>query len=263
MDFMGIVNDLVARKLAALLDARNFPAQSIPQSSIDFNGLVLRGDHIKAGIIEQFGSTGIEDLATKIQVTIMDNATAFEGPVWAPELLIKGDAKITGILTVESFNTSTEGFKQLVSTASIAVKNALDTDLFASYSDVIFNKIKENGLELDRITQGGKDVVKGNQLGYHISDSNIQRLGLVKDLQTQGEAYLCETLYVTDSRLGVNTMEPSAALSVWDQEVEVNTSKLRQNTGYISADLMEELLTTKGAPFRFTWNIYTICLCSF
>ena len=25
-----------------------------------------------------------------------------------------------------------------------------------------------------------------------------------------------------------------------------------QNTGYISADLMEELLTTKGAPFRLT-----------
>lgn len=30
-----------------------------------------------------------------------------------------------------------------------------------------------------------------------------------------------------------------------------------QNTGYISADLMEELLTTKGAPFRLTWNIHT------
>ena len=242
IDLMHIIDDSVTRKLSSMVDSKNFPPQSIPHTSVDFNGLVLRGDHIKDGIIERFGSIGIEDRSTQIQMTVMDTATAFEGPVWAPELLIRGNAAITDTLTVESFNTEAAGFKQIVADASVAVKGLLDTDLFSSYSQILFDKIKQDGLELDIITQGGKDVVKGNQLGYHINDSNLQRLGLVKDLQTQGEAYLSETAYITKGRLGINTMEPSSALSVWDQEVEVNTSKLRQNTGYVHTPRHQSLV---------------------
>ena len=124
----------------------------------------------------------------------------------------------------------------------MAVRDSLDAELFKSYSQIIFDQIKNNGIDLDIITTDGKDVVKGNQLGYHISDTNIQRLGLVKDLQTQGEAYLCETAYVTNGRLGINTMEPSAPLSVWDQEVEINVSKLRQNTGYLHTPRHQSLV---------------------
>lgn len=247
VDLMFVVGDLVDRKIESIVQSRNFPAQSIPHSSVDFSGLVLRGDHIKDGIIERFGSTGIEDRASRIQMTVMDTATAFEGPLWAPELLIKGNVAVTDTLTVESFNTETNGFKQLITDTSIAVKGLLDTELFSSYSQILFDKIKQDGIELDIITQGGKDVVKGNQLGYHIVDTNIQRLGLVKDLQTQGEAYLSETVYVTNGRLGVNTMDPSAALSVWDQEVEINASKLRQNTGYLHMPRYQTLvLGTNG-----------------
>jgi hypothetical protein len=242
VDLTFIIDNLVERKLSAIMDSRTFPHQSIPHTSIDFSGLVLRGDHIKDGIIERFGSIGIEDRASQIQMTVMDTATAFEGPIWAPELVVKGNVVITNNLSVESFDTKTAGFKQLVDDASVAVKNLLDSDLFTSYGQIVFDKIKQDGIELDIITQGGKDVVKGNQLGYHIVDTNIQRLGLVKDLQTQGEAYFSETVYVTNGRLGVNTTEPSSALSVWDQEVEINTSKLRQNTGYIGTPRHQSLV---------------------
>ena len=242
VDLNDLISSLIGNKLANMLDSRNFPPQSIPQSAIDFNGLALTGDHIKGGIIEKFGSTGIEDLSTRVQMTLMDQATAFEGPVWAPEIKVKGDVSIAGRLSIGEIDETTPAFTHFIEAASVVVKSKLDTDLFASYSDIIFNKIKTEGLELDRITQGGRDIVKGNQLGYHIVDTNIQRVGLIRDLQTQGESYLSSTLYTTDGRVGVNTMDPSAVLSIWDEEVEINISKRSQDTGIINTPRYQTLV---------------------
>jgi hypothetical protein len=254
VDLNDLISSLIGNKLANMLDSRNFPPQSIPQSAIDFNGLTLTGDHIKAGIIERFGSTGIEDLATRVQMTLMDQATAFEGPVWAPEIKVKGDVSIAGRLSVGEIDTTTPAFVQFIEASSTAVKAKLDTDLFASYSDIIFNKIKTEGIELDRITQGGREVVKGNQLGYHIVDTNIQRVGMIRDLQTQGEAYLSSTLYTTDGRVGVNTMDPSAVLSIWDEEVEINIGKRSQDTGIINTPRYQTLVLGANGNNNLTLN---------
>jgi len=254
VDLNDLISSLIGNKLANMLDSRNFPPQSIPQTAIDFNGLTLTGDHIKAGIIERFGSTGIEDLATQVQMTLMDKATAFEGPVWAPEIKVKGDVSIAGKLSVGEIDQTTPAFAQFIEASSQAVKAKLDTDLFASYSDIIFSKIQKDGLELDRITQGGRDVVKGNQLGYHIVDTNIQRVGMIRDLQTQGEAYLSSTLYTTGGRVGVNTMDPSAVLSIWDEEVEINIGKRSQDTAVINTPRHQTLVLGANGNNNLTLN---------
>jgi hypothetical protein len=254
VDLNDLISSLIGNKLANMLDSRNFPPQSIPQSAIDFNGLTLTGDHIKGGIVEKFGSTGIEDLSTRVQMTLMDQATAFEGPVWAPEIKVKGDVSIAGKLSVGEIDNTTPAFTQFIEAASVEVKNKLDTELFTNYSDIIFNKIKTEGIELDRITQGGRDVVKGNQLGYHIVDTNIQRVGLIRDLQTQGEAYLSSTLYTTDGRVGVNTMDPSAVLSIWDEEVEINIGKRSQDTGIINTPRYQTLVLGANGNNNLTLN---------
>jgi hypothetical protein len=254
VDLNSLISSLIGNKLANMLDSRNFPPQSIPQTAIDFNGLTLTGDHIKGGIIDKFGSTGIEDLATRVQMTLMDHATAFEGPVWAPEVKVKGDVTVAGKLTVGEIDQTTPAFVQFVEAASLAVKGKLDTELFASYSDIIFDKIRTEGIELDRITQGGKEIVKGNQLGYHIVDTNIQRVGMIRDLQTQGEAYLSSTLYTTKGRVGVNTMDPSSVLSVWDEEVEINLGKRSQDTATINTPRYQSLVLGANGNNNLTLN---------
>jgi hypothetical protein len=254
VDLNSLISSLIGNKLANMLDSRNFPPQSIPQTAIDFNGLILTGDHIKGGIIERFGSTGIEDLSTGVQMTLMDHATAFEGPVWAPEVKVKGNVTVAGKLTIGEIDSTTTAFAQFVEAASVAVKGKLDTELFASYSDIIFDKIRTEGIELDRITQGGKEIVKGNQLGYHIVDTNIQRVGMIRDLQTQGEAYLSSTLYTTKGRVGVNTMDPSAVLSVWDEEVEINVGKRSQDTASISTPRYQTLILGANGNNNLTLN---------
>lgn len=243
IDVTAIIGTIVETKLAGLLQTQKFPEQSIPHASIDFSGLSLTGDAINGGIIANFGSTGIEDRATFVQLTLMDHASAFEGPVYAPELKVKGNTSVDGTLIINGdIDPTTPAFTRLIDRASDAVKIKLDGDFFTNYSDIIFNRIKTDGVDLNIITQGGKDVVKGNQLGYHITDTNIRRLGLVNDLQTSGENLLSDTLYVTKKRVGVNTMDPSAVLSIWDEEIEINVSKRGQDIGYISTPRYQKLV---------------------
>jgi len=185
IDVNAVIGTIVENKLTNLLQTQKFPEQSIPHTSIDFSGLKITGDAINGGIIANFGSTGIEDRATFVQLTLMDHASAFEGPLYAPELNVKGNVTVDGTLVINGdLDPNTPAFVRLIDRASDAVKLKLDGDFFTDYSDIIFNRIRTDGIDLDTITQGGKDIVKGNQLGYHITDTNIRRLGLVNDLQT-------------------------------------------------------------------------------
>jgi hypothetical protein len=243
VDLHDSIQQVIRTALGDTLTAGSFPEASIPHTSIDFRGFKTTGDCINGGIISNFGSTGIEDRATDVRMTIMDQAVAFERPVWGPELKIKGNVTVDGTLIVNgAVATNTPVFLKLVDQTSDAVRANLNTELFAGFSATLFDKIRDEGLDLDKVTQNGKEVVSGNRLGYHIVDTNIQRLGVVNDLQTSGENLFVDTLYVTQRRVGVNTMEPTWALTVWDEEVEIAVSKLSQDTGYINAPRNQRLI---------------------
>lgn len=243
IDLNLIVNEIVKSKLAEIIKLNNFPEKSIAHTAINFQGFKLSGDNITGGIISQFGSTGIEDRASFVQMTLMDHAIAFEGPVFAPSAEIKGSLTIDGTLTLNgTISEVGQGFSQLVSATTGAVIDKLDAQLFTGFSDIVFARMQEVGIDLNRITQSGKEVVNGPQLGYHIVDSNLQRVGVIKDLQTSGENLLSETLYVTQRRVGVNTMDPSAVFVVWDEEVELIVAKRKQDTGYIGTARKQPLI---------------------
>jgi hypothetical protein len=228
------VQAVIRTILGETLTAGSFPEASIPHTSIDFKGFKTSGNSIEGGIISNFGSVGIEDRSTRVQMTLLDHAVAFEGPVWGPELKIKGNVTVDGTLIVNGdVATNTPVFLKLVNETSEAVRANLNTELFAGFSATLFDKIRDDGIDLDKITQNGKEVVSGNRLGYHIVDTNIQRVGVLNDLQTSGENLLVDTLYVTSKRVGINTIEPSWALSIWDEEVELAFSKRSNDTAYI------------------------------
>jgi hypothetical protein len=242
-DINAIINNQTANRISAMISGGSFPSQSIPHTSINFKNFALTGDNVKGGIIENFGSAGIEDRATHVQMTLMDHATAFEGPLWAPEIKVKGKLVVDGDLLINGdIAVTSAGFTKLVDYSAQQVKENLNATLFQSYSDLIHKNLLEGGIDLDRITQGGKEIIKGNQLGYHIVDTNIQRLGIVKDFQSSGENLLSNTLYITNKRVGVNTIEPSSALTVWDEECEIITGKRKQDTGYIGTIRNQKLI---------------------
>lgn len=243
MDIQSVIHTIVESKLSSMISLGSFPQGSIPYTSLNFKGFAITGDYVKGGIIEQFGSTGIEDRATHVQLTLLDHASVFEGPVWAPELQVKGSATIDGNLIIKgTIPSDSPAFTDIVLAASEHVKANLNDELFESFSHIIHKIQRESGIDLDKITQGGREIVKGAQLGYHIVDTNIQRLGIVRDLQTTGENLLTNTLYVTTQRVGINTMDPSATFVVWDEEVEIITAKRKQETGFIGTHRRQPLI---------------------
>lgn len=243
MDISLVVNEIVKSKVESLVKITSFPDRSISSKSINFSDTRFSGDLVEGGIIKNFGSTGIEDRATFVQLTLMDHASAFEGPIYAPSARIKGTLTVDGDLVVKGkVDNESPMFQSLIESSSDRVKQKLDTEFFSTYSTIIFNKILEDGLDLDRITQNQKEIIKGNRLGYQITDSNLQRVGILSDLQTQGESLLSETLYASNRRVGINTIDPSSALAVWDEECEIVIGKKKKDVGFIGTNRPQHLI---------------------
>ena len=93
----------------------SFPESSIPGTAIDRQTLKLTGANIKGGIIEQFGSTGIDDRATDCRVTILDEHTVVENNLLTQSLTVKTSAIVEGDLIVKGeIPTDSPAFKKLV-----------------------------------------------------------------------------------------------------------------------------------------------------
>jgi hypothetical protein len=237
----SLVNDIVESKLENIIKLHSFPKHSIDHSSINFKGFNFTGDQIQGGIIKNFSSIGIDDRANNIQLTLMDKGSVFEGTVFAPAALIKGSLTVEGDLVVlGDIDSNSPAANTLANMAVEKIK--ADTELLELHSDAMLASIGQKGIDLKRITQDGREIVNGNQLGYQITDSNLQRVGMLRDLQTQGEALLSDTLYVTGKRVGINTIEPSATFVIWDQEVEMIITKRSQDVGYIGTPRNQNLV---------------------
>ena len=252
-DIKSAINEQVRQHLSSSVQNMTFPQASIPATAINFKDFKFSGDVLEGGIVSKFGSTGIEDLATKIQMTVMDHALVCEQGLHTPSIAIKGNAVIDNNLTVKgdliidgSIPVESPAFQKLVEHSALQavdqVKQELDGELFRKYSHYVSETINKNGLELSKIVQDGKEVISGNQLGYHIVDSNLKRVGQLTDLQTLGDTYLSETVWVAGKRLGINTMEPSATFVVWDEEVEMIICKKSKDHGYIGTSRRQNLI---------------------
>jgi hypothetical protein len=96
--------------------------------------------------------------------------------------------------------------------------------------------IQQNGIKFDTVFVGDEPLVKDHTLSRRITDTNIQKVGVLRSLDVQGEAHLNNTVSVLNRRLGINTQEPEMALSVWDEEVSVVIGKHKSKQAYIGTN---------------------------
>jgi hypothetical protein len=246
---------IIANVLKLAQNQINFPNNSIPLSSINFANSKVSGDNIEGGIIKRFGSTGIDDQATDCRVTILDGHTVFENTLLAQGLTVKGITTLEGDVIIRGeIPVDSPVFVNLVKHSQEAVKNSLDTTLFNSYSDLIFDKIKQEGLDLTRISLNGATVIDGKSIGNNITESNLQKVGELRELQVSGETLLSESLYTSKKRVGVNTIEPAHALSVWDEEIEIGVGKQQKDTGVFGTPRDQRLVLSSNKKDNITLN---------
>ena len=207
-----LVHDRIDSVMAETVDQKlqtiDFPDSSIPASKININGLRIS----KSAIQDHVFGAGIEDIADSVQLTVMDGAVVVENDLVADS--VKATTVTADTLIVKDFATDQPWYaimKQDV-LASVPTPEAPKDWSF---------KIAE----MDAKIQVNSDR---NQL---------------KELQVSGEALLSDVLYTTpgNKRVGINTMEPSDALTVWDQETEVVIGKHKTQEGYIGTRRRQDL----------------------
>jgi uncharacterized protein (DUF2164 family) len=245
------VNQAVTDATAALIIDRlrdiTFPENSINPSALKLDELIITGDNIKGGLIENFSSTGIDDRATTVALTILDDVTVVENNLLTKDLTVEGLVLINGNLSINGeVDKQCIFYTNLISEATTSALSNMDRGLFDSFSSVVFDRIKTEGLNLNKIKLNDNEVISENKLGSTIISSNLQHLGVLKELQVSGESLLAETLYVTPKRVGINNIEPSGALAIWDQEVEIVASKKSADTGSFGTPRKQRLILTSN-----------------
>lgn len=244
VDLVMVVRDHIESMLNNSVKAFTFPPRSISGGSISPDGLWIKADQIAGGTYRDFESTGIQDKATVCQVTILDEATVFENKLVSGTLEIAGDARIKGDLTIDGIVSKDSRLFQDLRTESIAAINGeMQSGILATFRDQVFTQIQTEGIDPSVIKIRGQSLIKDNNtLAPTVINSNLQRVGALRELQVTGETLLDETIYVSNHRVGVNTLDPSTVLDIWDQEVQVTVGKLSKDTAKISTPRNQRLI---------------------
>lgn len=253
MNFQRTLTDAMSTIIADKIHEFTFPEKSIYANAINFDNSTISGNNIRGGIITEFSSTGIDDRATNVALTILDTDTVIENNLLTKHLTVDGDMTINGKFIVNgNIPTSSKFYKELISSTSSSTLQKLDATLFANFSNTIFDRIRTDGIDLKKITIDDKEIINGNSLGSQIINSNLQNLGLLKELQVSGESFLAQTLYVTAKRVGINTVEPGSALSIWDDEVELVAQKRQKDVGQFGTLRQQKLILSSNNKDNIT-----------
>ena len=236
MDMTSTIRDSVERVVKQNLTEVIFPDASIPATAINFKDFTFSGGQVKDGIHEGFGSTGIDDQATDCMLSVFDDYVVIENHLLAQNATVKNALIVEGDLVIKGdINTDSRGFQRFVNQAVERTKTDIKETMLDGLADATIEKLKDQGIEASKLTIKGKLVLDDEGLSKSIVKSNLQKVGTLVELQVKGETVLTDTLYVTTKRAGINTLEPSRAWTVWEDECETVMGKYEKNTGYIGS----------------------------
>lgn len=183
--------------------------------------------------MQNFVSNGIADQASAIQLTVMDDATVIENQLVTKDLKVVGTTTVGDLTVTGSINTDNKSWNELAKEISRRTLDQLDQSWQSRLVDQVTKQIQSNGIDFAQVNIDGAPLIDGNVLNSAVTESNIQKLGHLKDLNVKGEAHIYDTVSVVNRRLGINTSTPESALSVWDEEVAVIIGKHQAKQAYI------------------------------
>jgi len=209
---------------------------------IDLNPIIKErvDEHMtvfKQDILNNFASTGISDQASSCQLTVTDDATAVNNELTTRDLNVSNAAVIKDLVVKGSVNIDNPSWNLLAEGISEKTINRLSDEWKTVLTAQVAEEIRSNGIDFDSVKINGETLVSGNTLAKSITDTNIRSVGVLTTLTVAGESiFNNETLAVLNKRIGVNTVNPEMALSVWDEEVSIVIGKNKANEAYIGTN---------------------------
>jgi len=194
-------------------------------------------DRFQQDLLKNFSSAGISDQSTSRQLTIMDDAIVAENQLMSRELTVAGVAVVQDLVVKGSVNIDNPTWDLLADGISEKTINRLSDTWKTLLTAQVAEQIKTDGIEFDSVSINGEPLVSGNTLANSITETNIKSLGTLNTLTVDGEStFNNQTLSVLNKRIGVNTLSPEMALSIWDEEVSIVIGKNKVNEAYIGTN---------------------------
>jgi hypothetical protein len=188
-------------------------------------------------ILNDFASTGISDQSSTCQLTVTDDTTTVNNELTARDLTVSNAAVIKDLVVKGSINIDNPSWDLLANGISEKTIDKLSDEWKTLLIAQVAEEIKSNGIDFDSVKINGEPLISGNTLAKNITDTNIKSLGVLTTLTVAGESiFNNQTLAVLNKRIGVNTVTPEMALSVWDEEVSIVIGKNKANEAYIGTN---------------------------
>lgn len=222
-------------------------------SNIDLNLLLVEEidngiDRWKNRLLANFNTNGITDQAKDTQLTVTDDMVLVSNSLVAAGLQVANNANIDGDLEVKNLivkgtvNTDNASWDEIT---ALAADKALAKTTEAWKTELVnqvLEQAKQQGISFQEVRLNGKLLADGDTLGEHITESNIQHVGTLRNLKVDGLTSLNDnTVVVVKNRLGINTENPEMALTVWDEEVALIAGKIEKNTAFIGTSRKHSL----------------------
>ena len=193
-------------------------------------------------VTKKLQTPGIQDQANQCELSVIDDYVVVENCLTANRIEIVNSAKIKDLTVTGSINTDNRAWQTLSDNISEKTLSRLNQDWRESLVSDVENKIREKGIDFTQVQIDGVRIVTGDTLSRKITNSNLQYLGVLKELTVSGEAHIYNTVSVLNKRLGVNTQEPEMALSVWDEDVSILAGTFKDKAAYIGTGRLQNLV---------------------
>ena len=216
-------------------------------STIDITGLIRQRvdenmNDLDDKVVKKLQTLGIQDHAQQLELTVMDENVVVENCLTANKINAVDSITVKDLSVTGSINTDNRSWQTLSEDISNKTLARLTNEWKESLIVDVESKIRDHGINFTQVQIDGVRVIEGDTLSRKITNSNLQSLGILKELKVTGEAHIYNTVSVLNRRLGINTQEPEMALSVWDEEVSILAGKFKEKSAYIGTGRLQNLV---------------------
>lgn len=212
-------------------------------STTDINSIVHNyvNDLFQKKTITNFTTAGMQDVATECQFTIMDGEVVVENQLTARTIEAIENLTVKNLTVKGSINTDNRSWQVLSEAISERTLNKVNSEWREQLISDVKQSITDDGINFDTVKLGEQLLVDGDQLTSSITKTNIQTVGVLTDLRVKGETRLSNSLTAITNRVGINTEEPESALTVWDEEVNLQIGKYKNQEAFIGTGRTQAL----------------------
>jgi hypothetical protein len=227
-----LINQNYMRRVAEWISTRDLDSMVV--SLID-NSVDRWQDRLK----QDFATRGIHDGADDLELVLTPGEVQVTNRLACHDFVAAHQAQVHGVLDVQdlvlrgTINTDNHSWNEL---SNKIAKDTLDLITDQWRQDLVAGVLeaaKTQGIEFQNVTIRGLPLIENGMLNPAIRHSQLESLGTLGRLSVAGDADLTDTVHVRNRRLGINTLDPEMALSLWDEEVTVVAGKLKQGHAFL------------------------------